>query len=171
MAARIADPLRKLTADAARLGSGDLGARTDVTAPGEVGTLAATFNHMASTLEARTMALAASEERHRLAARATNDVIWDWDIRTSAVQWSEGASSAFRTRPEDLGRAIEWWSECIHPEDRDGTTSSLTDALDSDAQIWTAEYRFRCGDGTYAEMLDRGYVLRDPDGTPRRMEE
>ena len=169
VAARIADPLRKLTADAARFGSGDLGARTDVSAPGEVGVLASTFNHMASTLETRTVALAASEERHRLAARATNDVIWDWDIRTSAVQWSEGAVSAFRTRSEDLGRSIEWWSECIHAEDRDATTASLTDALDSDTQIWTAEYRFRCGDGTYAEMLDRGYVLRDPDGTPRRM--
>jgi PAS domain S-box-containing protein len=169
VAARIADPLRKLTTDAARFGSGDLGARTDVSAPGEVGVLATTFNHMASTLEARTVALAASEERHRLAARATNDVIWDWDIRTSAVQWSEGAGSAFRTRSEDLGQSIEWWSECIHAEDRDATTASLTDALDSDTQIWTAEYRFRCGDGTYAEMLDRGYVLRDPDGTPRRM--
>jgi PAS domain S-box-containing protein len=169
VAARIADPLRKLTADAARFGSGDLGARTDVKAPGEVGALAATFNHMASTLEARTVALAASEERHRLAARATNDVIWDWDIRTSAVHWSEGASGAFRTSADDLGRDIEWWSECIHPEDRDATTASLTDALDSDTQIWTAEYRFRCGDGTYAEILDRGYVLREADGTPRRM--
>ncbi len=169
VAARIADPLRKLTADAARFGSGDLGARTDSRAPGEVGALAATFNHMAATLEARTVALAASEERHRLAARATNDVIWDWDIRTSVVQWSESASSALHATPEELGRGVEWWSERIHPEDRDATTASLTDALDSDTQIWTAEYRFSCGDGTYAEMLDRGYVLRDPDGSPRRM--
>jgi two-component system cell cycle sensor histidine kinase/response regulator CckA len=169
VAARIADPLRKLTADAARFGSGDLGARTDLSAPGEVGALAATFNHMAATLEARTVALAASEERHRLAARATNDVIWDWDIRTSEVQWSDSASSAFGATPDELGRGIEWWSERLHPEDRDATTASLTDALDSDTQIWTAEYRFRCGDGTYAEMLDRGYVLRDADGTPRRM--
>jgi len=169
VAARIADPLRKLTADAARFGSGDLGARTDLSAPGEVGTLAATFNNMAATLEARTAALAASEERHRLAARATNDVIWDWDIRTSIVQWSDSASSAFGATPEELGRGIEWWSERLHPEDRDATTASLTDALDSDTQIWTAEYRFRCGDGSYAEMLDRGYVLRDAEGAPRRM--
>jgi len=169
VAARIADPLRKLTTDAARLGSGELGLRTDVRAPGEVGALASTFNQMAATLEMRTMALAASEERHRLAARATNDVIWDWDIRTSSVEWSEGASAAFHTATGDLGSTIEWWSERIHPEDRDATTSSLTDALDSETQIWTAEYRFRCGDGTYVEMLDRGYVLRDPDGRPRRM--
>jgi PAS domain S-box-containing protein len=169
VAARIADPLRKLTADAARFGTGDLTARTLVRAPGEVGTLASTFNQMASTLQARTAALAASEERHRLAARATNDVIWDWDIRTSAVDWSEGATNAFRTSPNELGDSIEWWSSRLHPEDHDATVASLTDALDSDAQIWTAEYRFRCGDGTYAEVLDRGYVLRDADGRPRRM--
>jgi len=111
VASRIADPLRKLTADAARLGAGDLSVRTNVKAPGEVGTLAATFNQMAATLQARTHALAASEERHRLAARATNDVIWDWDIRTSTVEWSEGAGSAFRTPSSGIGKAIEWWSE------------------------------------------------------------
>ncbi len=169
VASRIADPLRKLTADAARLGAGDFSARTDIRAPGEVGTLAATFNQMAGTLQARSAALEASEERHRLAARATNDVIWDWDIRTNAVEWTEGASVAFRTGTMELGKDVEWWSERVHPDDYDTAIASLTDTLDSDAQIWTAEYRFRCGDGTYAEVVDRGYVLRDADGTPRRM--
>ncbi|HUQ82186.1 MAG TPA: PAS domain S-box protein, partial [Gemmatimonadaceae bacterium] len=169
VASRIAEPLRKLTADAARLGAGDFSVRTNVQAPGEVGTLAATFNQMAGTLQTRTVALAASEERHRLAARATNDVIWDWDIRTSAVEWSDSASTAFRMPAPEVGVAIEWWSGRLHPEDHDATVASLADALDSDAQIWTAEYRFRCGDGTYAEVLDRGYVLREGDGTPRRM--
>ena len=169
VAARIADPLRKLTADAARFGAGDLGVRTDVRAPGEVGVLAATFNQVAATLQARTVALAASEERHRLAARATNDVIWDWDIPSSRVEWSEGASAAFRLAADEVEGAIEWWSGRIHPDERDAVVASLTDVLDSDAQLWTAEYRFRCGDDTYAEILDRGYVLREPDGTPRRM--
>ena len=169
VASRIADPLRKLTADAARLGAGDLGARTDVRAPGEVGTLAMSFNQMAATLQTRTAALAASEERHRLAARATNDIIWDWDIRTSVVEWSEGASTAFRTSMDQPVGGIEWWSDRIHPDDHDTTVASLTDVLDSDAQTWTAEYRFRRGDGTYAEILDRGYVLRETSGAPRRM--
>jgi len=169
VASRIADPLRKLTADAARLGAGDLAVRTDVPALGEVGTLATSFNQMAATLETRTAALAASEERHRLAARATSAIIWDWDIRTSAVEWSEGASAAFRTPTENLGRDIEWWSDHIHPDDHDATVASLTDVLDSDAQTWMAEYRFRRGDGTYADMQDRGYVLRDATGAPRRM--
>jgi two-component system cell cycle sensor histidine kinase/response regulator CckA len=169
VAARIGDPVRRLTADAARFGAGDLAARTDVQAPGEVGTLAATFNQMAATLQARTTALARSEERHRLAARATNDVIWDWDVGTSVVEWSESAGSAFRMPTSEFGKSLEWWSTRIHPDDHDQTLASLTDVLDSDADIWTAEYRFRCGDGTYAEVLDRGYVLRDSDGAPRRV--
>ena len=169
VASRIGDPVRRLTADAARFGAGDLAARTDVQAPGEVGTLAATFNQMAATLQARTTALARSEERHRLAARATNDVIWDWDVRTSVVEWSESAGRAFRTPAAELGKSLEWWSTRLHPDDHDQTLASLTDVLDSDADIWTAEYRFLCGDGTYAEVLDRGYVLRDSDGAPRRV--
>ncbi len=169
VASRIADPLRRLTADAARLGAGDLSTRTPVRAAGEVGVLATSLNQMAATLQSRTAALAASEERHRLAARATNDVIWDWDIRTSTVDWNEGASDVFRIPGPELGRTIEWWASRIHPDDRDRIVASLTDAIDSSAKLWTAEYRFACGDGGYAEILDRAYVLRESDGTPRRL--
>ncbi|HEX6052006.1 MAG TPA: HAMP domain-containing protein, partial [Gemmatimonadaceae bacterium] len=153
VASRISDPLRRLTADAARLGAGDLSMRTDVRAAGEVGVLAASLNQMAAALQSRTTALAASEERHRLAARATNDVIWDWDIRTSTVDWNDSASDVFRISGSELGRTIEWWASRIHADDRDATVASLTDAIDSSAKLWTAEYRFACGDGTYAEML------------------
>src|SRR5690606_33480875 len=34
---------------------------------------------------------------------------------------------------------------------------------------WADSYRFRCKDGSYVQVMDRGYVLRDPDGTPVRM--
>ena len=71
-----------------------------------------------------------------------------------------------RTMAQEIGFG---WAAGVHPDDHDATVASLTDALDSDAQIWTAEYRFQCGDGTYAEILDRGYVLRDGEGAPRRM--
>ncbi|MDF2772186.1 MAG: Blue-light-activated protein [Geminicoccaceae bacterium] len=169
VASRISDPLRRLTADAARLGAGDLSMHTSVRAAGEVGVLATSLNQMAATLQSRTAALAASEERHRLAARATNDVIWDWDIRTSTVDWNDGASDVFRIPGPELGRTIEWWSSRIHPDDREAIVASLTDAIDSSAKLWTAEYRFACGDGAYAEILDRAYVLRESDGTPRRL--
>ena len=31
------------------------------------------------------------------------------------------------------------------------------------------EYRFRCADGSYKDVYDRGYVIRDADGTATRM--
>ena len=36
-------------------------------------------------------------------------------------------------------------------------------------EAWSGEYRFRCADGSYAFVYDRGYVVRDAAGKPLRM--
>ena len=64
-ASRIIDPLKRLSADAAKLGTGDLAHRSDVTGPDELGVLAQTINQMASTLEHQGTVLRESEERYR----------------------------------------------------------------------------------------------------------
>ncbi|MFC7735171.1 hypothetical protein ACFQX4_04815 [Roseomonas sp. GCM10028921] len=38
--------------------------------------------------------LAAINERYRLAARATNDAVWDWDLRANTVEWNEALEAA-----------------------------------------------------------------------------
>src|SRR5438876_350860 len=48
-------------------------------------------------------ALRASEERYRLAARATNDAIWDWDLTTGLVEWNEGIRTLFGYTAEQVG--------------------------------------------------------------------
>ena len=73
-----------------------------------------------------------------------------------------------------MGRKISargWlaWSEQIHPADRSSVIADLTHVLQSDQHLWSAEYRFRRADGTYAYVIDHGYVLRDHHGKPYRM--
>jgi signal transduction histidine kinase len=73
MAGRITAPLRRLAADAAALGRGDLGRRTDATARGEVGVLASVFNQMAEDVEDHVADVQASRQREqeaRLVAEA-----------------------------------------------------------------------------------------------------
>ena len=61
------------------------------------------------------------------------------------------------------------WSEQIHPADRASIIAGLAYVLESDQHLWTAEYRYRRTDGTYAYVIDHGYVLRDSHGKPYRM--
>jgi PAS domain S-box-containing protein len=116
-----------------------------------------------------TAALREVSERLRLAGRATNDAIWDWDFRTNHVTWNEALFEAYGHPLSTVEPTGEWWLGQIHPEDRNRVSTSIHLVVDGDATDWTDEYRFRKGDGSYADVLDRGYVLRDAAGAPLRM--
>lgn len=105
-------------------------------------------------------ALEDSEERFRLLSKATNDAIWDWDLETDTLWWNEGLETIFGYRPNDVDVASGFWSSRIHPDDRDSVGAGIQHALKSDAEQWSAEYRFLCHDGMYAFVLDRGYIIR-----------
>ncbi|HEX8522371.1 MAG TPA: PAS domain S-box protein [Tepidisphaeraceae bacterium] len=111
-----------------------------------------------------------SEARYRLVNRVTNDVIWDWDFTTDEVHWNESLQQVYGHRPADIPKASTWWYSMIHPDDRQRVVDGIHAIIDSqDQYAWQQEYRFQRGDGTYAEVLDRGYVQRDPHGRAIRM--
>lgn len=114
-------------------------------------------------------ALRKSEERFQLACRATNDGIWDWDIGADRVWWNDAYETVFGNPPHGNGQHVAAWSERIHPDERASVVTDLTETLRSDRRLWTGEYRFRRPDGTYLYVINRGYVVRDHDGVPRRM--
>jgi diguanylate cyclase (GGDEF)-like protein/PAS domain S-box-containing protein len=109
------------------------------------------------------------EERFRLVARATNDAIWDWDLTTNALWWSKAIQDILGYAPEEIGHAIEWWEEHIHPAERDGTLTTIYAAIAGEAEHWSSEYRLRRADGSYAQVFDRGFILRDEGGRAVRM--
>jgi len=109
------------------------------------------------------------EARYRLAVQATNDAVWDYDIVQGTIDWSDHAGAMFGIDADPLGRtSIAWWEERIHPDDRIAVTESLAGAIESGETRWEARYRFRREDGDYADILDRGFVIRAPDGAAIR---
>ena len=116
-------------------------------------------------------AIRESEERYRLVQKATNDVIWDWDLVAKTLRWNENAAEMFRVRLEDIKDIPDWWTEHIHPDDRARVVASIHYVIDGggDGHYWAEEYRFRRGDGTFRTFFDRGYVARDEEGRPVRM--
>ncbi|QDV37747.1 PAS domain S-box protein [Tautonia plasticadhaerens] len=112
-------------------------------------------------------ALRESNDRFTIVARATNDAVWDWDMRTNSVWWNEGVTTLFGHRREDAGPDATWWYEHIHPEDREGVVTSIHAVIDHGGSNWSGEYRFLRADGGYATILDRGYAIHEGGRTIR----
>ncbi|MCJ2034487.1 PAS domain S-box protein [Methylobacterium sp. J-068] len=115
------------------------------------------------------IALRATEERYRLVARATNDAIWDWDLVNDTVLWNAALTAAYGWPLDRIEPTGGWWLAQIHPQDRAAVEADIRAAIGGSGDDWSHEYRFLRADGTYADVLDRGYMVRDASGAPTRM--
>jgi len=107
---------------------------------------------------------ARSEARFQMVANATSDAIWDWDIATGELWWSEGFRTHYGWDWREVAATLGGWEALVHPDDRARVVASLDAALAGDAEDWQAPYRIRRADGSYADVEDRGRILRDADG-------
>jgi PAS domain S-box-containing protein len=117
----------------------------------------------------REQALLVSDERRRLLELATNDVTWDWDLATAHMSWNDAGPLRLRYTPDEVRHSPEWHFEHVHPDDRERVVAGLHGAISGVAAAWSDEYRFLRGDGTYATVHDRAYVMRNPRGEPVRV--
>lgn len=115
------------------------------------------------------VALSEAEERYRIAARATNDLIWDHDLLTDQIHWNDADERRFGYSTDELGTNGAWWRQHIHPADRDRVVKALEAITNSSSDQFAEEYRFRRRTGGYADVHDRGYILRDAEGRPVRL--
>ncbi len=115
--------------------------------------------------------LSESEQRLKLAQMATNDVIWDWDIINDSQQWNASGSGVFGWDDiVDHPQTAAWWVKRIHPEDRQRVEEGFFEIVDDPGKNrWQDEYRFLKADGSYAQVMDRGYVMRNSHGEAIRM--
>jgi len=105
------------------------------------------------------------EERYRLAAMAANDAVWDSDLIEDITIWGENAGAILGCGKGPLGpNRADWWRDRIHPEDRAGVVQSFRKAMDGEDRRWSAAYRFQRDDGHYADIFDRGFIIRDAEG-------
>ena len=110
-----------------------------------------------------------SEERYRLLAQATKDAIWDWDLETDTLIWSDAIYEILGYSADESPPTGAWWDSLIHPGHRERVLGRLWKCVHEGPDAWTAEYRMLRKDGTYAFIHDRGFILRGEDGRGSRM--
>lgn len=116
------------------------------------------------------MKIRESEERFRLVAKATADIIWDWNQGTDITWWNEGFENLFGYTQEEVGTGSEAFFSRIHAEDRCRVEALVRAVINGVWDEWTDEFRYRRADGAYAEVEIRGYVVtRDSEGKATRI--
>jgi PAS domain S-box-containing protein len=146
------------------------GTATNLLADSAVGGIVVNFRDITKRKQVET-ALRENAERLRLAHKATNDVVWDWDVVQDTQQWSEAGTTVFGwTDIVAAPQSADWWVSRVYPDDRQRVEQGFFAVVDDPAKTsWHDEYRFRKADGSYAQVLDRGYVLRNAAGQALRM--
>ena len=109
-----------------------------------------------------------SAEHFAIVARATNDAVRDWNVRSGALSWPQGLEALLGYNSSAASGDIGFWQRQIHPQDRARTAVSIRDALAAESDHWTGEYRFRHFDGSYLDLLERALIVRDSAGAPIR---
>ena len=110
-------------------------------------------------------------ERFRAVARVTADAIWDWDLASDHIWWSDGIKKLFDLDWYEGDGTVDGkaWVAHLHPDDRAAIVDSIQRAIRGDALEWRAEYRFLRRDGSFADVVDHAVVIRGADGRAVRM--
>jgi PAS domain S-box-containing protein len=115
-------------------------------------------------------ALRESEYRWKFAVDGSGDGVWDWNIRTNEAMYSSRWKEMLGYDENDILPNFQEWINRLHPDDKSFVTEVAQAHLKGKTDIYIAEYRLRCKDGSYKWILGRGMVVnRSEDGKPLRM--
>jgi diguanylate cyclase (GGDEF)-like protein/PAS domain S-box-containing protein len=124
---------------------------------------------MALYKHSMTRKLRESEERYALAVQASNDGIWDWNLKTNEIYYSARWKGMLGYGEDEIESSINEWFKRIHPEDQNQFHAKLQAHLRGSTSQFESEYRIQHADGGYIWVLSHGLAIRDSKGMARRL--
>jgi PAS domain S-box-containing protein len=111
-----------------------------------------------------------SEERFKLAIDATNDGLWDWNLKTDGCYFSPNYYRILGYEPGDFPMEGNTWKDLIHPDDREHALRVNMDCIEGRRDLFEVEYRMKAKSGEWRWILGRGKCLaRDEQGRAIRL--
>lgn len=109
-------------------------------------------------------------ERHNTISKATNDIIWDWDLVTNKVLWRGiGLKNYLPENTTEDNIAGDFWIKGLHDDERKKVVASLLKAIAQGGSSWQSDYRFKKRNGSYAYINSRGYISKNELDKPIRI--
>ena len=105
-----------------------------------------------------------SEQRFRIAAAQTADVLQHINVEDNRYMWFGDIDGLLGYEPGEFPRTFDGWLEHIHPDDIDRIKAEVECIVENGEPGWNLHYRIRAKDGSYQHWLDRGTVTGFVDG-------
>ncbi len=114
--------------------------------------------------------LQASEERLKLALEATNDGLWDWDLRTGLAYLTPRYYELTSYRAEEVIANFDFFKRTVHPDDLQEVLKIIDATLQDKIPVCELDYRMLTPAGEIKWIKSRGKVVeRDAAGQALRM--
>ncbi|MDT3401402.1 PAS domain-containing protein [Mucilaginibacter terrae] len=108
-------------------------------------------------------------ERYHIVLKATNDVIYDYDMVHNNIIYNTSLTQLLNCDLRNINYDLHWWRSLIHPDDVASVVKSQAKVLQNKGTNWWCEYRIDCGQQEYKYVYDQGYFIYDDAGTPVRL--
>ncbi len=112
--------------------------------------------------------LSQNEERYSLAMQASNDGLWDWDLKTNKILYSDRWKEMLGFNDDEISDTADEWLSRVHPEDHDRVRASIDAYLEGTTSNFEIEYRIRHFSDNYLWMMAKGLAIRTSDGRATR---
>jgi PAS domain S-box-containing protein len=114
-------------------------------------------------------ALRESQQRLEFAVDGANLAMWDWNVDTGKVKYSQRWTEILGYLPEEIKPHVSAWKELVHPEDMPQVMQKLNPNLEGLTSFYECEHRLKTKSGDWKWVLARGKVVeRNNDGKPLR---
>jgi PAS domain S-box-containing protein len=130
--------------------------------------IAVYFNDITDRVE-KDIRLEHAVMRYETVAKATQDVIYDYEIATDKLLFYTDVTSLLDITPDKVGNTKAWWRSFVHPDDINTVATTQRQAMAEGETNWHCEYRIRVADGRYKYVYSQGYIIYDDDLQPTRL--
>jgi PAS domain S-box-containing protein len=108
-------------------------------------------------------------ERYDLASKATGATIYDLDLLTGKVIFSEQLKVLTEMPEAEMESTVDWWRSMMEPEDALRVLESFKESIHNNVKQWDIEYRILTPAGGYKYICDQCYVINDSKLRPIRI--
>ena len=115
------------------------------------------------------VALQTSEERLRLALTASNQGLYDMNLKTEEIVVNPEYALMLGYDPATFRETKSRWVESLHPDDRESMLAVYSGFMTGEVPNYQAEYRLRTRDGQWKWILSVGKIVTwNESGEPIR---